>query len=141
MSAYLSLFFIAFLAATVFPAQSELALLALAASGNYSVPILLTVASLGNIAGSTFNWALGRYALRYQHHRWFPIKPNQLQKLEAQYRKFGRWTLLASWVPIIGDPLTVMAGILKEPLWSFLIIIAIAKIGRYIFILGLLQLF
>jgi membrane protein YqaA with SNARE-associated domain len=141
MTAYLGLFFVALLAATLVPAQSEAALLALAATGNYPVVALLAVASLGNISGSTLNWALGRYALHFQDRRWFPVKPSQLEKLQGIYNHFGRWSLLASWVPIIGDPLTAMAGILREPLWSFLLIVAIAKIGRYLAILGLLQLF
>jgi membrane protein YqaA with SNARE-associated domain len=141
MTVYLGLFLVAFLAATLVPAQSEAALLALAATGNYPVTALLAVASFGNIAGSTLNWALGRYALNFQDRRWFPVKASQLEKLQGIYKRFGRWSLLASWVPIIGDPLTAIAGILREPLWSFLLIVAIAKIGRYIVILGLLQLF
>jgi membrane protein YqaA with SNARE-associated domain len=141
MSAYLGLFLVAFLAATLVPAQSEAALLALAATGNYPVGALLAVASVGNIAGSTLNWALGRYALHFQDRRWFPVQANQLERLQNTYKRFGRWSLLASWVPIIGDPLTAIAGILREPLWSFLLIVAVAKIGRYVAILGLLQLF
>ncbi len=139
MTAYLGLLAISFLAATFLPAQSEVALLTLAASEKYSVAALLFVASLGNILGSTVNWALGRYAMRFKSKQWFPIAPDQLEKLQAIYKRFGRWTLLASWVPFIGDPLTAVAGVLKEPLWSFLIIVAIAKIGRYVVILGLLK--
>lgn len=139
MTAYLGLLAISFLAATFLPAQSEVALLTLAASEKYSVAALLFVASLGNILGSTVNWALGRYAMRFKTQRWFPITPDQLDKLQAIYKRFGRWTLLASWVPFIGDPLTAVAGVLKEPLWSFLIIVAIAKIGRYVAILSFLK--
>jgi membrane protein YqaA with SNARE-associated domain len=140
MTVYLGLFLVAFLAATLVPAQSEATLLALAATGNYPVGTLLAFASAGNIAGSTLNWALGRYALNFQDRRWFPVKANQLEKLQGTYKRFGRWSLLASWVPIIGDPLTAIAGVLREPLWSFLLIVAVAKIGRYLAILGLLQL-
>ena len=134
--AYLGLFAAAFVAATLLPAQSELLLGGMIASGDYSVPLLILVATAGNILGSTANWVLGRYFYHLRERRWFPIKKARLEKAERWYHKYGRWSLLLSWTPIIGDPLTLLAGILREPISSFLVIVAIAKLGRYLAVAG-----
>lgn len=134
--AYLGLFAAAFVAATLLPAQSELLLGGMIASGDYSVPLLILAATAGNILGSTANWVLGRYFYHLRERRWFPIKKARLEKAERWYHKYGRWSLLLSWAPIIGDPLTLLAGILREPISSFLVIVAIAKFGRYLAVAG-----
>lgn len=131
MSAYLGLFASAFLAATLIPVQSESVLVYLTLTGKYSVVLLVAFASLGNILGSIVNWYLGRGVEHYRNRRWFPLTPEKLEKAQGWYARYGRWSLLASWVPIIGDPLTVVAGVMREPLASFIAIVAIAKIGRY----------
>lgn len=128
----LGLFGVAFLAATLLPAQSELGLSALIYLGDHAPAVLVAVASLGNTLGSVVNWALGRGAVRYADARWFPVKPEKLDKASAWYRRYGKWSLLLSWAPFIGDPLTLAAGLLKEPFWPFLLLVAIAKTGRYI---------
>lgn len=129
---YLSLFSLSFLAATLLPASSEVGLGALVATGKYMPMMLVTVASLGNILGAVVNWGLGRFALRWRSHRFFPISRKEMAKSRLWYRRYGRWSLLLSWVPIIGDPLTVAAGLLKEPLPSFLLIVGVAKTVRYL---------
>jgi membrane protein YqaA with SNARE-associated domain len=126
------LFGIAFLAATLLPAQSELGLSALIYLGDHSTAVLVAVASLGNTLGSAVNWALGRGAVKYADAAWFPVKPEKLDRASAWYRRYGKWSLLMSWAPVIGDPLTLAAGILKEPFWPFLALVAVAKTGRYI---------
>ncbi len=131
IGAYLGLFASAFLAATLIPAQSESVLVYLTLTGKYSVVLLVAFASLGNILGSIVNWYLGRGVEHYRDRRWFPLTPEKLGKAQGWYARYGRWSLLASWVPIIGDPLTVVAGVMREPLASFIAIVAIAKIGRY----------
>lgn len=131
IGAYLGLFASAFLAATLIPAQSESVLVYLTLTGKYSVVLLVAFASLGNILGSIVNWYLGRGVEHYRNRRWFPLTPEKLEKAQGWYARYGRWSLLASWVPIIGDPLTVVAGVMREPLASFIVIVAIAKIGRY----------
>lgn len=68
-----------------------------------------------------------------------PGQPARLDRAQAWYRRFGRWSLLASWVPIIGDPLTVVAGMLREPLPSFLLLVTIAKAGRYLVLAAVLR--
>ena len=114
------------------PAQSELGLSALIYLGDHPVALLVAVASLGNTLGSLVNWVLGRFAVQFADRRWFPVKPETLDKASRWYRRYGKWSLLLSWAPIIGDPLTLAAGVLKEPFWPFLILVAIAKTGRYV---------
>lgn len=131
LAVYAGMFLTAFVAATLLPAQSELALAGLLASG-YSPWLLIAVASVGNVAGSVVNWALGRFAEHFRGRRWFPASESALDRAQGWYQRFGRWSLLASWVPVIGDPLTVVAGLMREPLWSFVLLVAFAKIGRYL---------
>ncbi|MBL8579862.1 MAG: DedA family protein [Mesorhizobium sp.] len=125
------LFVVSFVAATILPAQSESALVALQLSG-YPVALLVVVASLGNILGAIVNWILGRGTERFKERRWFPVSARALAKASAWYRRWGYWSLLLSWAPIVGDALTVAAGFLREPLWRFLLLVAIAKTGRYV---------
>ena len=112
--------------------QSEAVLVGMLLSDRYVVSTLLAVATFGNVVGSVLNWALGRSVERFRHKRWFPVSENKLEKAQQSYLRFGRWSLLLSWVPIIGDPLTVVAGVMREPLWSFLLIVALAKGTRYL---------
>lgn len=128
----LGLFLVSFLAATVFPAQSEALLGGLLLAGTYSPVTLVFVASVGNTLGSVVNWMLGLAVERFSDRRWFPVKHHQLERASGWYHKYGRWSLLMSWAPFIGDPLTVAAGVLREPFWSFFLLVAIAKTGRYI---------
>lgn len=140
MTAYFSLFAAAFLAATIFPAQSEALLLALIVGGSYSVGWLVLVATLGNTLGSVLNWWLGRYLHHFRHRRWFPVSEKTLKAAEQRFRKYGLWSLLLSWVPIIGDPLTVVAGLLRVPFWTFLLLVGVAKGMRYLLISGVVWL-
>ncbi len=129
---YIGLFGVSFLAATILPAQSEIGLAALIVSENYALPVLIAVASVGNTLGAVVNWAIGRGIDKLHDKKWFPATPRQLDKATAWYHKYGRWSLLMSWAPFIGDPLTLAAGVLREPFLSFLIIVAIAKTVRYV---------
>ena len=126
------LFAIAFVAATIFPAQSEAALVGLLVAGTHSPVLLVTVASFGNVLGAVVNWALGRGVERFSDRKWFPVGQQSLDWATRWYRKWGRWSLLLSWAPLGGDALTVAAGVLREPLWSFVVLVTIAKVARYI---------
>jgi membrane protein YqaA with SNARE-associated domain len=126
------LFVIAFVAATVFPAQSEAALVGLLVTGIHSPVLLVAVASLGNVLGAVVNWALGRGIESFRERKWFPVSRGSLDRATAWYGKWGRWSLLLSWAPIGGDALTIAAGVLREPLWSFVILVTIAKTARYV---------
>ncbi|MCO6408311.1 YqaA family protein [Hoeflea alexandrii] len=131
LAAYGSLFLAAFLAATLVPAQSESVLTGLILAGGQPVAALVAVASLGNILGSVLNWLIGRGIERFRTRQWFPASQAQLERAQARYQRFGYWSLLLAWVPIIGDPLTLVAGIMREPLWRFVILVSIGKVGRY----------
>ncbi|RRW17863.1 DedA family protein [Stutzerimonas stutzeri] len=137
LSGYLGLFLAAFGAATLLPMQSEAVLAGLLLTERYAAWELVALASLGNVLGSLVNWLLGRYVEHFRHKRWFPVNERQLARAQASYHRYGRWTLLLSWVPIIGDPLTLVAGVMREPLWSFLLIVSLAKTGRYLMVIAL----
>ncbi len=129
---YLGLFVAALLAATLIPAQSESVLVALLAQHGHPAWALVAVASFGNVLGSVINWWLGRGLERFKGRRWFPVSEAALAKAQDRYARYGRWSLLLSWVPIIGDPITVAAGVMRERLWVFTALVAVAKTVRYI---------
>ena len=105
--------------------------LGLILGGAHPVAMLLGVATAGNVLGAVVNWALGRALARFADRRWFPFTPTQLERASARYRRWGYWSLFGSWLPIVGDPLTLVAGVAREPLWRFLLIVTLAKGGRY----------
>jgi membrane protein YqaA with SNARE-associated domain len=131
---FAGLFAVAFVAATLLPAQSEAALAGLIAMGSYSPVALVAVASAGNVLGSIVNWLIGRRVEAFRERRWFPASPKMLDHATGWYSRYGRWSLLLSWVPIIGDPLTLVAGVLREPLWSFVALVTVAKTARYVLV-------
>lgn len=132
LAAYGGLFLAALIAATILPAQSEAVLAGLLATETYSPALLILVAGIGNVLGSVINWLLGRGVERFRDARWFPVNAKNLDRAGRWYRRYGWWSLLLSWVPIIGDPLTVAAGIMREPFLRFLLVVTIAKFGRYL---------
>jgi len=132
IAVYAGLFGVSFLAATILPAQSELGLAGLIAADDYNLWLLIGVASAGNTLGAVVNLGLGRGIERLHDKKWFPASAEQLNRATNWYRKYGRWSLLLSWVPIVGDPLTLAAGVLREPLWSFVLLVGIAKAVRYL---------
>ncbi|WP_339906301.1 YqaA family protein [Pseudomonas guineae] len=131
LSAYLGLFLSALGAATLLPLQSESVLVALLLSGTYVPWILVAIASAGNVLGALLNWLLGRYLEHFRHKAWFPVSEARLQQAQRGYARYGRWSLLLSWVPVIGDPLTLVAGVMRERVWIFLLIVSLAKTARY----------
>jgi membrane protein YqaA with SNARE-associated domain len=128
---YIGLFLAAFGAATLLPLQSEAVLVGLLVSDRYWLWGLLFVATLGNVLGSLVNWWLGRGLERFQDRRWFPVGPKHMARARAHYQRYGHWSLLLSWLPVIGDPLTLIAGVMREPLGRFLLIVSFAKGVRY----------
>lgn len=134
---YFILFISAFASATLLPMQSEALLFTFLITEKYTIWVLLFYASLGNILGSCVNWWLGVRIEQYKHKKWFPVSEEKLLKAQQFYQRYGSWSLLLSWVPIIGDPITLVAGLLKERFLMFLLFVSIAKIGRYLFIYGL----
>jgi membrane protein YqaA with SNARE-associated domain len=134
LAAYGGLFAAALVAATILPAQSELVLAGLLNAGHQSPWLLVAFASVGNVLGSIINWGLGRFLIHLRHRRWFPLKPAAYDRAVGWFDKYGLWSLLLAWVPMIGDPLTVVAGALRVDLLRFTVLVAIGKVGRYVFI-------
>ena len=126
---------ISFLAATILPLSSELVLSTMLLTGSFDKYLLLVVASFGNILGSSVNWYLGKKILIFKDKKWFPASEKQIVKSEIYFKKYGIWSLLMAWVPIIGDPLTLVAGILRVNFYTFLLLVTISKISRYIFLI------
>ena len=131
---YIILFTSSFASSTILPGHSEITLTALITQKKYDISYLVFFASLGNILGSVLNWYLGLYFLKFKNKKWFPFKENHINKVSKSFLKYGKWSLLLSWVPFIGDILTLVAGMFRVPFHQFVIIVSVAKIGRYIFI-------
>lgn len=136
LTSLLILFSSAFLAATILPFYSEVVLFALLRQRGDPL-LLVAVASLGNTLGAVVNWVLGRYLLHFQDRRWFYFKPEQVQKAQDWYAHYGFWSLLLAWLPIGGDALTFVAGIMKVRLWLFIALVGAGKTARYVSIVYL----
>ena len=133
MISYLLLFSSAFLAATILPFYSEVLLYALLRDGG-DPWILVAVATLGNTLGAVVNWVLGLYILKFQNKRWFYFSHKQIEKAQAWFQRYGIWSLLLAWLPLGGDALTLIAGIMRVKFWPFLLLVGIGKGLRYIFV-------
>jgi membrane protein YqaA with SNARE-associated domain len=138
VSAYLGLFLTAFLAASLLPAYSELLFAALLLRG-YDPLALWAWASAGNTLGSALNWAIARFLLRFEDRRWFPFRRQTLGRAQDWFQRYGVWSLLLAWAPIGGDALTFVAGLMRVPLWLFLLLVAIGKATRYAVVIGIIE--
>lgn len=127
-----AMFIAAFVAATLIPAQSEAVLVGMLLAQTNPVWLLLVVATTGNVLGSLVNWAIGRFLQGYAGHRWFPASPAQLERARLWYGRRGWWTLFGSWLPIVGDPLVLVSGLMREPFWRVVLVVTLAKAGRYL---------
>ena len=127
---YLVLFLSAFGAATVLPFYSEVTLIVLLEKG-FEPTTLWLVATAGNTLGSIVNWVLGLYVTHFESRPWFPFKKKSMQRSEAWFQKYGVWSLLLAWLPIGGDALTFIAGVMKIHFLKFLVLVAIGKSVRY----------
>jgi membrane protein YqaA with SNARE-associated domain len=134
LAAYAGLFLSAFTAATLLPGTSEALLAGLIAGGKGDPVLLVAVATVGNVAGSAVNWALGRFLSHYRDRRWFPVSPRRYEQAVGWYGRFGLWSLLFAWAPLVGDPLTAVAGALRVRFAPFLLLVTIGKLGRYLFV-------
>ena len=130
MTSWLLLFGSAFLAATILPFSSEALLYALLRDGGNPL-ILVAVATLGNTLGAVVNWLLGLYLLHFQDRRWFYFSRQQITNAQRWFQRYGIWSLLFAWMPIGGDALTLIAGIMRVRLWIFLLLVGAGKAARY----------
>ena len=131
MTGYLLLFTSSFLAATILPFYSEVILFSLLRKGSEPVSLVI-VATVGNTMGAVVNWILGRYLLHFRNRRWFYFSEKQIKKAQNWFNRYGFWTLLLAWMPIGGDALTLIAGIMKVKIWLFILLVATGKALRYI---------
>ncbi|MSP87352.1 MAG: DedA family protein [Alphaproteobacteria bacterium] len=129
----------AFGAATLLPFPSEPAVIALATQPGYDPVAIWLIATVANTAGSMVNWWLGRACLRWRDRRWFPAGPGQLARAERWFTRWGKWSLLLAWLPFVGDPLTVAAGILQVRPLTFLVLVGMGKAMRYAVVLYVLD--
>jgi|TARA_B110000114_G_C15084421_1_gene395495 membrane protein YqaA with SNARE-associated domain len=136
---YINLTLVSFLAATILPFSSEIFLSVMILSKEYQSVLLLLFAGIGNISGSVVNWYIGKKILIFKNKKWFPVSSNQLNKSQEIFNKFGSWSILIAWVPIIGDPITVLAGVLKVKFLKFFILVTLSKLSRYIFLIYLFK--
>ena len=134
--AYITLFFTAFFSATLLPGSSEVILTAMVAKGEYLLWLLWLCATLGNVLGSCVNYWLGTQVMRFKDRKWFPVSQENIDKATARFEKYGVYSLLFAWLPIVGDPLTVVGGIFKVRWWTFLWIVSLGKGARYLVVLA-----
>ena len=127
--AYLNLFILSFLASTVLPFGSEALVVALIYQGLNPFTVVM-VASVGNFLGSCTTYYLGLKG-RPILEKYLSPSPGKLDKSERLFNKYGIYTLLFTWVPGIGDAITMVAGLLKLPFRSFSIMVFLGKFGRY----------
>ena len=131
---YSALFASAFLSATLLPGSSEVALVGLLAAGKGDPAMLIAVATVGNVLGSVVNWFLGRFFAHFRDRRWFPVNRQSYDRAIAWYERYGIWSRLFAWLPVIGDPLTLVAGAVRTDIRGFILLVTAGKLARYLVI-------
>jgi membrane protein YqaA with SNARE-associated domain len=135
MSSYLWLFAASFGAATVLPLYSEIVLVSML-GGALDPALLWTSATLGNTLGAVVNWVIGWKLADHAGARWFPVSEKQLERAGRWFNRYGTWTLLLSWMPVGGDALTFVGGMMRVRLGIFLVLVSIGKGARYAMIIA-----
>jgi membrane protein YqaA with SNARE-associated domain len=130
IGALAALFAACFIAATVFPFQSEVVFVGLQMAGVAPLVTLVVVASVGNTLGAFVNYWIGARLEDADAHRWLRIDDAKFERLRRWWLRFGVWSLLLSWAPVLGW-FTVVAGAMRTPLWQFTLLVTLAKTGRY----------
>jgi len=125
-----ALFFSALMSATLLPGGSEVLLMARLNAGGDPLALVL-IATLGNLLGSLLTYALGRLGNHALHLRWLRIDDHDLVRAERWFARWGRPALLLAWLPVLGDPLCFVAGLLRVGLPSFVLLVGAGKLARY----------
>jgi len=125
----------AFLAATILPLGSEAVLIWLLLDGSRPLAVI-AVATLGNVLGSLVNYWMGRAGIQWISRQGSGISEPELSTALVRFRAWGSASLVLAWVPVIGDPLTVAAGVLRVNLILFLFLVTLGKLGRYLAVAG-----
>lgn len=128
-----ALFFSALISSTLFPGGSEALLLLRLQEENTLVYQLIALATVGNVLGSIITYGMGRFGIQLSH-RWFQISNDKLNRAEIHFNRFGKPALLFAWLPIIGDPLCLVAGALRYSFIWFILLVSIGKLTRYILV-------
>ncbi|MEL0633566.1 YqaA family protein [Pseudoalteromonas carrageenovora] len=134
---YFTLFVSAFISATLLPSSSEVIMVGMLSQATVNLWLLWCVATLGNVLGSCVNYWLGTQVLRFKNKKWFPVSAKGLEKAQDQFNRYGVYSLLFAWLPIVGDPLTVIGGIFKVRFSVFLILVTLGKGARYLAVIAL----
>ena len=137
ISEYIMLALSGFLSATLLPGSSEIVLISMLSDGMGAPMLLVAAATIGNVLGSLFNWLCGKYLLTFMGRWWFPVSAVSYEKAKNWFEHYGQWSLLLSWLPVVGDPLTLLAGTLNVRLRTFVVLVTIGKLARYAFIAGI----
>ena len=130
---YVGIFLASFLSATILPLSSEIVLVVLLLSDLNPVA-LVSIATFGNVLGAFTNYAIGYWGSVILVRKVSRISEEEFARAEQRFRKYGIVSLFFAWVPIIGDPLTVVAGVLKINLFLFFAFVASGKLVRYVII-------
>lgn len=127
---YPALFFLSFFASTLIPLGSEWLLVALIVQGFAPLPVVL-VASTGNLMGACTSYGIGIYGSTFLTTRMLRLDKYNRARAERFFATYGIWSLLLSWLPVIGDPLCVVAGMMKVGFGRFVILVMTGKAARY----------
>jgi len=128
-----ALFFSALVSSTLFPGGSEAVLLYKLNEGSDAVT-LVVIATVGNVLGSLISYAMGRLGNEAVHKKWLRMDEAKVARAEAWFEKYGMPSLLFAWLPIVGDPLCLVAGLLRSHVLLFLLLVSLGKVARYAFI-------
>lgn len=127
---YLALFGVSFLAATIIPLGSEWLLAAMVISGS-NIPFSIAVASSGNYLGGVTTYLIGLYGGLFLVRSVLKISTEKEEKARRAYERYGTWTLLFSWLPVLGDPLCLAGGMMKTGFLRFSLLVITGKLARY----------
>lgn len=131
-----TLFFSALISSTLFPGGSEALLLYRLHEGEPAVSLVI-IASVGNVLGSLITYAMGRLGSKAIHKKWLRMDEKKVEHAESWFGRYGQAALLFAWLPIVGDPLCLVAGLLRSPLLYFIALVSIGKLARYALLAGL----
>ncbi len=127
-----ALFVVSFIAGTIIPLSSEAALLAGIAAGVPRVEALVAC-SLGNCLACGVNYYLGLFVREKMQRK---VEQSRSGRTTLSWMKrYGAWSLLGSWLPLVGDPLTIVAGLADIRLWVFVAVVFPLRILRYVAVL------
>ena len=127
---YPALFLLSFLASTLVPLGSEWLVVALVVAG-FTPSAVVLVATVGNVLGAATSYWIGLCGSTFLATRILRMDEQALRLAEARFARYGSWGLLLSWLPVVGDPLCLVAGMLRVPLLRFFLLVLAGKAARY----------